>query len=202
MPTYGYSDSSATQANAELWPALEKIVRSRQWGERRAFDLGCGNGATGNFLSTLGFEVTGVDLSESGIEIAQRAFPRVKTSIGNVYDNLAGQYGAFPLVISLEVVEHCFDPHSFAKTFISLIAPGGIGVLSTPYHGYLKNVALALSGKMDGHFTALWPNGHIKFFSVKTLDKLLREAGASDIRFELVGRIPPLAKSMIAILQQ
>ena len=32
-----------------------------------------------------------------------------------------------------------------------------------------------------------------------TLSELLREAGFQDIRFEWVGRIPPLAKSMIAI---
>lgn len=33
----------------------------------------------------------------------------------------------------------------------------------------------------------------------KTLGMLLEEAGFVDIRFRRVGRIPPLAKSMIAI---
>jgi 2-polyprenyl-6-hydroxyphenyl methylase/3-demethylubiquinone-9 3-methyltransferase len=49
----------------------------------------------------------------------------------------------------------------------------GMGFLSTPYHGYLKNLALAVSGKMDSHFGALWYGGHVKFFSIKTLQKLL-----------------------------
>jgi hypothetical protein len=39
--------------------------------------------------------------------------------------------------------------------------------VSTPYHGYHKNLGLALSGKMDAHFTALWEGGHIKFFSIR-----------------------------------
>ena len=84
---------------------------------------------------------------------------------------------------------------------MSLIAPGGIGVASTPDHGYLKNLALALAGKMDSHFTALWDGGHIKFFSMTTLGALLRELGAKEINFKRVGRIPHLAKSMIAIIE-
>jgi 2-polyprenyl-6-hydroxyphenyl methylase/3-demethylubiquinone-9 3-methyltransferase len=74
--------------------------------------------------------------------------------------------------------------------------------VSTPYHGYLKNLALALSGKLDKHFTALWDGGHIKFFSIATLGQLLREAGFKDLRFVRVGRIPPLAKSMLAIAKK
>ncbi len=76
-----------------------------------------------------------------------------------------------------------------------------IGILSTPYHGYWKNLALALTGKMDAHFTALWDGGHIKFFSLPTLETVLREAGAQKISFRRVGRIAPLAKSMIAIVE-
>ena len=103
------------------------------------------------------------------------------------------------MVISLEVVEHVYFPRKFAKTVYDLLEPEGIAIISTPYHGYWKNVALALSGKMDAHFTALWDHGHIKFWSPKTLESLLREAGFKDILFKRVGRIPTLAKSMIAL---
>jgi hypothetical protein len=61
---------------------------------------------------------------------------------------------------------------------------------------------LALTGRMDNHFTALWDNGHIKFWSMDTLGELLREAGFVGVRFERVGRILPLAKSMIAIARK
>jgi hypothetical protein len=55
---------------------------------------------------------------------------------------------------------------------------------------------------MDGHFTALWDHGHIKFWSIETLTKLLNEAGFQDVRFHRVGRIPQLAKSMIAVARK
>jgi 2-polyprenyl-3-methyl-5-hydroxy-6-metoxy-1,4-benzoquinol methylase len=201
MTKYQYKDAEATWANAYLWPALRNVVEKHVWPQRRAFDLGCGNGATCNMLSILGFDVTGVDTSETGIANGRKAYPHVKISVGSAYDDLAAQYGTFPLVVSLEVIEHCMDPHAFAKAFLSLIAPGGIGFLSTPYHGYLKNLALAATGTMDRHFTALWPGGHIKFFSIATLGQLLKDAGAKEIRFMRVGRIPSLAKSMVVVVQ-
>ena len=70
-------------------------------------------------------------------------------------------------------------------------------VLSTPYHGYLKNLALALSGRLDAHFGALRDGGHIKFFSWPTLQVLLEEAGFVDLRFRGAGRVPFLWKSMV-----
>ena len=81
----------------------------------------------------------------------------------------------------------------------ALLEDGGTAIISTPFHGYWKNLVLALTGKMDHHFTALWDHGHIKFWSMKTLTRLLREAGFRSVRYERVGRVPALAKSMIAI---
>lgn len=106
------------------------------------------------------------------------------------------------MVVSLEVVEHVYAPRNYARTLFDLLEPGGTAIVSTPYHGYLKNLALALSGKMDAHFTALWDHGHIKFWSIETLTKLLDEAGFMNIRFHRVGRVPQLAKSMIAVAQK
>lgn len=197
-----YSDASPTWANAYLWPILQEILARQSIIDRRAIDLGCGNGATANMLSELGFEVTGIDISESGIALGMKNFPQLKLHIGSVYDDLAKTYDQFPLVVSLEVIEHCFDPRGFAKTFYNLIAPGGIGILSTPYHGYWKNLVLALAGKWDDHLTALWDGGHVKFFSIATLRILLAETGFKNIRFIRIGRIPPLAKSMIAIVRK
>jgi 2-polyprenyl-6-hydroxyphenyl methylase/3-demethylubiquinone-9 3-methyltransferase len=202
MISYQYYNADPTYANSYLWPALQNIIQAREWPDRRAFDLGCGNGATCGMLFDLGFAVTGIDTSESGIARAKAAFPNVRVHVGSAYDNLAETYGTFPLVVSLEVIEHCFDPRTLAMTFLSLIAPDGIGFLSTPYHSYLKNLVLALSGKMERHFTVLWGGGHIKFFSINTLSQLLEEIGAKNVSFLRVGRMPILAKSMVAIVRK
>ena len=146
--------------------------------------------------------MTGVDPSKEGIVQANAQYSNIKLYEGSAYDDLAQKYGQFPVVISLEVVEHVYYPRPYAATLYSLLQPGGIAIISTPYHGYFKNLVLSLTGKMDSHFTALWDYGHIKFWSMKTLSCLLTEAGFVDIRFERVGRIPVLAKSMIAIARK
>jgi 2-polyprenyl-3-methyl-5-hydroxy-6-metoxy-1,4-benzoquinol methylase len=152
-----------------------------------------------NLVSRLGFEVTGVDPSESGNQLARNSFPHLQFHKGSGYEDLAAQYGRFPLVMSLEVVEHCYDPRRFARTLYALVDDGGIAIVSTPYHGYLKNLALAVAGKWNDHLCPLRDGGHIKFFSIATLRILLADAGFRDIRFIRVGRIPPLAKSMVAV---
>ncbi len=75
--------------------------------------------------------------------------------------------------------------------------PGGTLIVTTPYHGYFKNLALALTGKLDSHFTTLWDGGHIKFFSVSTLSELVTAEGFTLREFQFAGRIPYLWKSMI-----
>jgi 2-polyprenyl-6-hydroxyphenyl methylase/3-demethylubiquinone-9 3-methyltransferase len=163
---------------------------------KRVFDLGCGNGSTAAHLSQK-YQVVGVDASQTGIERAREAFPHIRFDVASAYDDLAAAYGQFDAVVSLEVVEHLYDPRLYARTLFNLVRPGGGVIVSTPYHAYLKNIALAASGKMDKHFTALCDGGQIKFFSIDTLSSLLTEAGFVDLRFERAGRIPALAKSMI-----
>ncbi|MGE0055677.1 MAG: class I SAM-dependent methyltransferase [Hyphomicrobium sp.] len=202
VPEYRYCSADPTHANAYLWPVLRKRLET-QFGSSgsglRAFDLGSGNGATSNFLREFGFDVYGVDTSNSGVALARKFYPRCHFEVASVYDDLAGRYGRFDVVVSLEVIEHLYDPRKFMARTYELLKPGSPCMISTPYHGYLKNLALAFSGKMDRHFTALWDGGHIKFWSEKTLGHLLAESRFENIQFDRAGRIAPLAKSMLAI---
>ena len=143
----------------------------------------------------------GVDPSESGIQMASNKFPHLQFHKGCAYDDLAAEYGRFPLVVSLEVVVplYLWPPRSFARTLYALVDDGGIAIITTPYHGYIKNLALAIGGKWNEHLGPLWDGGHIKFFSIATLRTLLTDAGFRDIRVSRIGRIPPLAKSMMAV---
>ncbi|QVL51534.1 MAG: class I SAM-dependent methyltransferase [Thiocapsa sp.] len=167
--------------------------------DRRIFELGCGNGAVAQALSEKGWNVTGVDPSSEGIALANRRYPSLNLHEGSAYEDLSGTYGQYPVVLSLEVVEHTYFPRLWAAAVYALLQPGGTAIISTPYHGYWKNLALATTGQLDDHFTALWDHGHIKFWSIKTLTILLREAGFTDIVFHRVGRLPPIAKHMIAV---
>jgi 2-polyprenyl-6-hydroxyphenyl methylase/3-demethylubiquinone-9 3-methyltransferase len=201
---YQYSSADHNASHAYLLPSLDGVLAGLNLPaeRRRVFDLGCGNGSVAAHLHGMGFQVVGVDPSTEGIRHAREAYPELVLEEGSAYDDLAARYGRFPVVVSLEIVEHVYSPRDYARTLYDLVEPGGVAIVSTPYHGYLKNLALAVSGKMDAHFTALWDHGHIKFWSIDTLSQLLQEQGFDRPRFLRVGRIPLLAKSMIAVARK
>jgi 2-polyprenyl-6-hydroxyphenyl methylase/3-demethylubiquinone-9 3-methyltransferase len=200
---FEFASADAEHTAQYLLPAVLRILAGEgESAKTSIFDLGCGNGATAEILQQHGYDIVGVDPSTSGIREAHRAYPNLKLFVGSAYNDLAARFGRFQVVLSLEVVEHVYYPRKFAATLFSLVRPGGLAIVSTPYHGYLKNVAMALSGKLDSHFTALWDEGHIKFWSILTLKKLLLEAGFGRISFQRVGRIPVFAKSMIAVARR
>lgn len=197
---YPYESAEHNASHAYLLPALLRCLESIP--ARRIFELGCGNGAMANALSGRGYEVIGVDPSEAGVAQARRAYPGLRCATGDGYEDLAARFGRFPIVLSLEVIEHVYDPRLFVRRCFELLEHGGSLVLSTPFHGYWKNLAIALSGKTDKHLDPLWDGGHIKFWSERTLGTLLSEAGFVGVRFTRAGRVAPLAKSMLAIAKR
>lgn len=205
---YRYENSALNDSHRYLLPALLHQLDRLAFQDpdikqkKQLFELGCGNGSIAAKLKEKGWEATGVDPSTEGIRFANQTFPTLQLRLGSAYDDLEDQYGQFPVVISLEVVEHLYFPRRWASTIYNLTEPGGTAIISTPYHGYWKNLALALTGKLDAHFTALWDHGHIKFWSIKTLSVLLEEAGFESIGFERIGRLPPFAKCMIAVARK
>lgn len=113
-----------------------------------------------------------------------------------------GEPGCFTLVASLEVLEHVYAPTAIAETVHDVLVPGGIAVLSALYYAWLKNVAIALLDRFDDHVNPLRMHGHIKFWSRRTLTQLLEGAGFAVEGFQYAGRIPPLAKSMLAVARR
>lgn len=203
---YTYEDSNLANAHSFLMaPLLSMLPQSTisQGQKIRILDLGCGNGSLSNLLAKKGYEVVGIEESEQGFTIASKNFPNCHFIQASIYDlPYATLQNSFDVVIAVEVIEHLFYPRELARAAKNCLKPNGRLILTTPYHGYFKNLALAVSGKMDHHFHALWDGGHIKFFSVKTLSTLLGTESYTDINFKFAGRFPYLWKSMLCSCQK
>jgi len=188
------TEAAANGVSGEKLTEVFVRLVQRLDGVQSICDLGCGNGHIAGRLASLGYEVTGIDASRSGIAIAQRSYPNVKFIEALINRDLTG---TFDLVLSSDVIEHLYRPSDLLEAAFSLLKPSGHVVIGTPYHGYLKNLALALSGRMDAHFSALHDGGHIKFFSVDSLSKLMASHSFTDLNFTYYGRAPWLWKNMI-----
>jgi 2-polyprenyl-6-hydroxyphenyl methylase/3-demethylubiquinone-9 3-methyltransferase len=191
VPEYGWKDACPTDAHVYLWPVLLDVIKGINIPAPKIFDAGCGNGFLAGQLLMNGYKVSGCDASVLGVNAAIENYPKGNFEVASVYDNLEQRFGAdWDIVISSEVVEHLYNPRLFAENLFKMIKPGGYLVISTPYHGYMKNLAIASIGKFDNHFTALWDGGHIKFWSYSTLKMLLKEQGFCDFCFFGAGRFP------------
>jgi 2-polyprenyl-3-methyl-5-hydroxy-6-metoxy-1,4-benzoquinol methylase len=202
---YGYHDDEASCAHEYLLSfVLIRLGEISQGKSIKVLDLGCGNGYVASRIAGQGHSVTGVDVSSDGIEIARASFPGISYHLCSVYDDdlLDKIGGQVDCVVSLEVVEHLFYPKKLFEQSYRLLVTEGALIESTPYHGYLKNLALALTNRWDGHFSVDWDGGHIKFFSKKTLAQMASNAGFVNLRFFPVGRFPGLWKSMIMVAQK
>jgi 2-polyprenyl-6-hydroxyphenyl methylase/3-demethylubiquinone-9 3-methyltransferase len=151
-----------------------------------------------------GFELHGIDASGSGILQAKNQNTSITFHLADVAGTLPAGLPAesFDALICTEVIEHVFAPRNAIRNAYELLKPGGQMLMTTPYHGYLKNLSLAVTGRMDQHFTVLWDFGHIKFWSKATLSVILEEAGFRKLRFSGVGRLPGLWKSMVFTCQK
>jgi len=154
-------------------------------------------------MADAGLSVVGMDPSPSGIACARRLVPE-----GSFYE--AGVEGdpasiadtGFDAVVSTEVIEHLPSPALLFQFAAAKLNDRGILVISTPYHGYLKNLLISLSGKWDSHHAPLWDGGHTKFWSRRTLTRLFLENGFGVLEFHGVGRVSFLWKSMILVGQR
>jgi 2-polyprenyl-6-hydroxyphenyl methylase/3-demethylubiquinone-9 3-methyltransferase len=197
--SYEYRAANPEGSHSYLFPIVSRLVADVPQGAS-VLDLGCGNGSFLSLFQERGWKLYGTDFSPTGIEIARQNFPGIDFFLADSTapsGDLLDRVGQVDVILSTEVIEHLYDPRGFLRNAYALLKPGGTIVLTTPYHGYLKNLLLAATGKMDQHFTVLWDHGHIKFWSRKTLSEALTGAGFSDIRFAGSGRVPYLWKSMV-----
>lgn len=196
--SFHWRHARGKQVHRYLHPVLFSLCPVIRGG-LRVLDVGCGNGYTLGLLLEKGCCVTGVDVSETGIEVARRTHPDGRFEVAAADERLAERFAGerFDLVISTEVVEHLYDPRSFARGCFRVLRPGGRLIVSTPYHGWLKNLVISIAGRWDSHANPLWDGGHIKLWSRRTLAALLLESGFGNLRFRGAGRVPYMWKSMV-----
>lgn len=193
MQPYGWNDTAPKCSVVYVLPVVLSMLGDPPG---RVLDVGCGNGALTAKIKAAGFDVRGIDADADGIDLARAAWPDISFEVEDVA--AMAETGEYDFVVSTEVVEHLYDPVAFAGACFRALKPGGWIVLSTPYHGYLKNLLLAASGGWDRHHEALRVGGHIKMWSRATLRALLREAGFEEVRFQGTGRGRYLWKSDVA----
>ncbi len=159
-----------------LWP--DKVRRAftgrmiLPWiGRGRLLDVGCGHGVAAAILAQQGWEVHGLDLSESAVANARVLLgDRVK-----VGDLMTVKYdpGSFDLVLMSHSLEHMYQLSEVLAEVNRILHDQGCLVIVVPN-------AASLEAKLFGRWWVNWdPPRHLHHFTKLTLSRLLQRAGFS-----------------------
>ncbi len=186
------ADPTTTERLARLRVALRAMREAGPAEDCHVLDAGCGDGEFTAFLSSLGFQVSGMELSETAAKKARDRCPEADILVGSLEERLPFANASFDAIWCTEVLEHLFDVHGVLAEFNRVLKRGGVLLLTTPYHGLIKNALIALLA-FDRHFNP--EISHIRFFTRRTLDRCLRRAGFVPVTWQGVGRAWPVWKS-------
>jgi ubiquinone/menaquinone biosynthesis C-methylase UbiE len=160
----------------------------------RVIDVGCGQGPLVKLLADLGCRVTGVDPSAVALEAARKRWPDL--DLVQIEDSrLPFDDSSFDVATCTHVLEHVLDTQTLLSEIRRVLAPRGLLLLTVPYHGRLKNLAIAL-GSFERHYDPLEPV--VRFYTRRSLRDLLDAFGFAEVDVEARGGRPFLRETLVA----
>jgi SAM-dependent methyltransferase len=140
----------------------------------RVFEVGFGTGALLRRFLDGGATVAGADPGALAVAIDPVVSAHATLHTTSL-ESLPRQDPA-DLVVAVHVVEHVADPTQFARTCHDLLRPGGQLVLVTPAGDS------ASLGVFRSRWWMLEDPTHVRFFSARSIVRLLGDAGFVDVR--------------------
>jgi 2-polyprenyl-6-hydroxyphenyl methylase/3-demethylubiquinone-9 3-methyltransferase len=102
---------------------------------KTVLDIGCGGGILAESMARKGANVTGIDLSEKALKVADlhslESGVQVKYELISAEDMAARNAGQFDVVTCMEMLEHVPDPAAVVSACAALVKPGGHVFFST-----------------------------------------------------------------------
>ena len=163
----------------------------------RVLDVGCGEGQLTAELTRAGLTVVGVDVAEEPLRRARARYPTLDLRVVPVEGSWPLPDAGFDAVWAGETIEHVADTAGWLSELRRVLRSGGTLLLSTPAHGRLAMLRLALSHSyFDAHFD---PRAdHLRFYSSRTLMRLLEDFGFEDIEVRAAAGPPGARRLLLA----
>jgi len=168
---------------------LEWIERHAPLADRDVLDVGCGGGILAEAMARRGARVTGIDLAEKPLRVAElhllESHAEVRYARASAEDYAASHAGAFDVLTCMEMLEHVPDPASAVAACARLLKPGGRAFFST----INRNPKAYLFAVIGAEYVLkLLPKGthdYARFIRPSELARWCRDAGLREV--ELTG---------------
>jgi SAM-dependent methyltransferase len=190
-----------------VWAGLPDDPEPWAWERRRALllgelrpgervlDLGCGAGRFVAALLGAGADAVGVELAPAALERARRNVPGADLRLLEPDGSLPLGHGEVDLVWCSEVLEHVPDTVALLTEARRVLKRGGRLLVTVPDHGRVKRTLIALV-RHEAHYD---PRGqHLRFYTRRSLARVLGATGFTDTRIEPLGGPPLLRHALVA----
>jgi 2-polyprenyl-3-methyl-5-hydroxy-6-metoxy-1,4-benzoquinol methylase len=163
----------------------------------RVLDLGCGEGRFTSELARAGAEVVGADVAEEPLSRARALHPELDLRLLDGEGPWPLPDASFDAVWAGEVIEHVADTAAWLSEVRRVLRSGGTLLLSTPAHGRLLRMRLALSERaFAAHADPL--GEHLRFYTRATLSRLIEEFGFEQVDVRGAGGPPGARRLLLA----
>ena len=200
---------SAREYHEQLWQSVPEGLEPSDFALRRRFlldhvaagdrvlDVGCGEGWFTAELARAGARVVGVDLAQEPLRRARSRHPELDLRLIACEGSWELPDAGFDVVWAGEVIEHVADTGAWLSEVRRVLRSGGSLLVSTPAHGTLALLRLALSRRAFAeHFDPL--GDHLRFYSRDTLARLIGEFGFERVSVRGVGGVPGARATLLA----
>lgn len=175
---YKIAGSFASDPYTHANPFFVEAIRAAWRPGLSVLDVGCWNGALGRALADLqDLVIDGIERDSGQAELARYSGYRTVHCMDLDRDRLDMIGGRYDFVLFGDVLEHLLDSSATLRAARELLAPKGHVLVSVP------NVAFAicrlqhLLGRWDYVDYGILDRTHLRFFTRRTLIKMLIECG-------------------------
>jgi 2-polyprenyl-3-methyl-5-hydroxy-6-metoxy-1,4-benzoquinol methylase len=176
-PDYGLKDSEGS-SHSRILEFLADLPPSR------VLDLGCSSGLLSEKVRQLGHHVTGVD-REAFAQTLERVDEFVR---GDLEDGIPAEVGGdFDVVIAADVLEHLRQPERLLDDVLGVLTPAGRLLISVPNFGHWYPRTRIMVGAFDYDQRGILDKTHYRFFTRKSLVRMVTNAGFEVRRHREVG---------------
>ena len=155
--------------------------------DAKILDVGCSIGATLRSAVKLGWNPTGVDISQAAVDYCRQDGLDAHKVDGH---ELPFEDGTFDLVTNWHVIEHIPNVMDAIAEWRRVLKPGGVLMLETPASNFYKAKKLGL-----GHLK-FWPPDHVYTFNRNNLSSMLDKSGYEMLPTRLIGGLTKLKPNM------
>ena len=187
----GFGDGSRIALNEEyqLKPSedsshgrISALLSSRS--PSKILDLGCSGGQLSTRLRGMGHHVTGVDVLEiPGVAERTDSFFKADLNDGIPYEAGSG----FDIVLGADVLEHVVNPGALLTQTREVLSPDGVAIFCVPNIAHWYPRARSTVGMFDYDQRGILDATHLRFFTRRSIRKLIERQGYTIRRIEPVG---------------